>query len=245
MNPNNQPPTTPSVELNNGSRLSRFWGWLTAFRRWGWGRRLLTFIPLIAIIGGVIWAVFFNRNPYSPVASLSISAPSTVASPLTGIQVTPALAKRPVTDVMIENSIDARPQSGLESAGVVFEAVAEGGITRFSALFQEAEPQLIGPVRSVRPYYMDWVAPFQASVAHVGGSPDGLKKVRGGMRDLDEFFNPGSYWRSTSRAAPHNVYTSFAKLDALNKSKGYKTSTFTSWPRKQDAPLATPQGPHY
>ena len=59
-----------------------------------------------------------------------------------------AAAKLPVTGVMIENSPAARPQSGLKKAGVVYEAVAEGGITRFLALYQGEKPALIGPVQA-------------------------------------------------------------------------------------------------
>ncbi len=163
-------------------------------------------------------------------------------SPLTGEQVPDdASTKMAVTGIMIENSPDARPQSGIKDAGVVFEAIAEGGITRFLALYQQEKPQLIGPVRSVRLYYVDWVAPFQASIAHIGGSKFALNEVRNGSyRDIDQFFNAGSYWRATDRYAPHNVYTSFERLDALNAKKGYSTSTFTAWPRQDGTPAKTP-----
>lgn len=166
--------------------------------------------------------------------------PTTVASPLTGIQVAPEVAARPATAIMIENSMDARPQSSLHEAGVVFEAIAEGGITRFLALYQETNPQYIGPVRSLRPYYIDLAAPFDAGIAHVGGSPEALAQIRGGGKDLDQFFNAGAYWRIPSRRAPHNMYTSFERLDALNKAKGYTNSKYTSWPRKEDKPLPAP-----
>lgn len=163
-------------------------------------------------------------------------------SPLTGTQVPDqASTQQAVTGIMIENSPDARPQSGLKQAGIVYEAIAEGGITRFLALYQEAKPQLIGPVRSVRLYYVDWLAPFQASVAHVGGSKFALDEVRNGKyRDIDQFFNGAYYWRATDRYAPHNVYTSFEKLDALNLKKGYTASTFTAWPRTDGKAAATP-----
>ena len=171
--------------------------------------------------------------------------PATVVkyySPLTGKEVTnEAATKQAVTAIMIENSPDARPQSGLKSAGVVFEAIAEGGITRFLALYQEDKPQLIGPVRSLRMYYVDWLAPFNASVAHVGGSAAALAEVRNGSyRDIDQFFNAGSYWRATDRYAPHNVYTSFERLDALNQAKGYTTSSFTGFARNEGKPIKTP-----
>lgn len=166
-------------------------------------------------------------------------------SPLTGVEVKDeAATKQTVTAIMIENSPDARPQSGLKQAGIVFEAIAEGGITRFLTLHQEDKPQMIGPVRSLRMYYVDWLAPFDASVAHVGGSAAALAEIRNGhYRDIDQFFNGSYYWRATDRYAPHNVYTSFDKLDALNTSKGYTSSSFTGFPRTDgkvsDAPNAT------
>lgn len=158
-------------------------------------------------------------------------------SPLTGEKVPDeAATKQAVTAIMIENSPDARPQSGVKQAGVIYEAVAEGGITRFLTLHQQNKPQMIGPVRSLRMYYVDWLAPYNASVAHIGGSAAALQEVRNGKyRDIDQFFNAGSYWRAKDRYAPHNVYTSFEKLDALNKQKGYTTSSFTGFPRA-DAP---------
>lgn len=154
-------------------------------------------------------------------------------SPLTGNELPDeAATKRPVTGIMIENSPDARPQSGVKDSGVVFEAIAEGGITRFLVIYQEQQPALIGPVRSVRPYYVDWIAAFNASVAHIGGSYNALQEVRNGQyRDIDQFFNSGAYWRAKDRYAPHNVYTSFERLNALNTAKGYVESKFTGFSR--------------
>ncbi len=215
-------------------RLKTWWAGLSHRHRFG------ILIGGILVVGVLIWCFvyFVYGQPQTAVVSYVPHVkpkPKTVASPLTGLQVSPELAARPVTAVMIENSDDARPQSGLQDAGVVFEAIAEGGVTRFMALYQEATPQYIGPVRSLRPYYLDFAAPFQASIAHVGGSPDALARVRNGhYRDIDEFFNAGAYWRTPNRFAPHNVYTSFARLDALNKSKRYTKSTFTPWPRNPD-----------
>lgn len=211
--------------------------------------RIISVVSTVLIFG-LILSVFFVFFPHKePVKTnapaLQVQAeppkPTTVASPLSGLQTAPELAKRPVTAIMIENSLDARPQSGLHEAGVVFEAIAEGGITRFMALFQETQPQYIGPVRSLRPYYLDFSTPFQASVAHVGGSPEALAQVRSaGQRDIDQFFNAGAYWRSSARAAPHNMYTSFQRLDQLNSSKGYVSSEFSPWLRKEDSKSATP-----
>jgi hypothetical protein len=141
---------------------------------------------------------------------------------------------------MIENSTNARPQSGLQEAGVVYEAIAEYGITRFMALYQEAKPGNIGPVRSVRPYYVDWSKAYDAPIAHVGGSPDALAKIKAeNVKDLDQFFNSQAYRRSSDRFAPHNVYTTMAGLNGIAASKGWTTSTFAGFPRKAEAPAPT------
>jgi hypothetical protein len=167
--------------------------------------------------------------------------PTVLPSPLTGVPVAPDLAALPVTGVMIENSPDARPQSGLKQAGVVYEAIAEGGITRFMALFQESQPDYVGPVRSVRPYYLEWVQGYDAAIAHVGGSPEALNMIKsGGIKDLDQFYNSGIYQRVSSRYAPHNVYTALPKLTDTGKAKGFTKSNFTGFSRKEDKPSAAP-----
>lgn len=90
-------------------------------------------------------------------------------------------------------------------------------------------------------YFVDWLAPYNASVVHVGGSLNALNEVRNGSyRDLDQFFNAGAYWRAADRYAPHNVYTNFANLDELNNAKGYTESNFTSFRRVDGAPAETP-----
>ena len=176
--------------------------------------------------------------PPAPVAPAVVKKPPVVYySPLNGVKVADqAATTKPVTAIMIENGPNARPQSGIKQAEVVYEAIAEAGITRFLALYQQNKPALIGPVRSLRMYYIDWLAPYQPSVAHVGGSLAAVNEIRNGnYRDIDQFFNSASYWRATDRRAPHNVYTNFEKLDALNASKQYTSSTFTSFTRADGA----------
>ncbi len=223
----------------------RFWKFWKSLGR---NERFAIISALLLVFGAGAIGWFYFIQPKSDPGLVIVKhakpkpkPPETVASPLTGVQVTPDMAKRAVTGVMIENSIFARPQSGLQEAGVVYEAIAEGGITRFLALFQEGQPLYVGPVRSLRPYYIDFAAPFQASIAHVGGSPEALARVRNGTyRDIDQFFNSKFYYRVPYRPAPHNMYTGFDKLNSLNQSKGYTTSLFTGWPRKPDSKLATP-----
>lgn len=208
---------------------------------------ILIIISSLLVIGGAVSAYFLFNQPPKQVVNVTPQPepepePPKYYSPLTGNLVkNEAVTQQAVTGIMIENSPDARPQSGLKNSGVVFEAIAEGGITRFLVLYQEQKPQLIGPVRSVRMYYVDWVAAFNASIAHIGGSSRALAEVRNGnYRDIDQFFNAAYYWRATDRWAPHNVYTSFAKLDALNKAKGYTKSNFKGFTRKDSKAVEKP-----
>lgn len=201
-------------------------------------------VVLLCVGGGVSYALTRPNKPAPQAATVKKTAakpkavaPAPITSPLTGLVVSADDAKRPTTGVMIENTTFARPQSGLKEAGVVYEAIAEAGITRFLALYQEAKPANIGPVRSARPYYVDWAHSFDAAYGHVGGSPDALAKIKtDGIKDLDQFFNSSYYHRISSREAPHNMYTNMAELDAAKTAKGWTSSGFTSWPRKADAP---------
>jgi hypothetical protein len=200
---------------------------------------ILIFVLLTA--AAIFYFLHLHKKTQVPISkpkAVNLLVPST----LSGLPVTPSINLRPVTAVMVENSTDARPQSGLDQASVVFEAVAEGGITRFMAVYQDSLPAYIGPVRSARPYYVSWALGFDASYAHVGGSAEGLHDIQAwGVKDLDQFYNDSAYQRITSRYAPHNVYTGFPQLTTLEQAKGYTSSKFTGFPRKADATTPTPK----
>lgn len=102
--------------------------------------------------------------------------------------------------VMIENTVDARPQSGLSAADVIYEAIAEGGITRFLVVYYCRDAGQIGPVRSARTYFLDFISEYGENplYAHVGGAntdgpADAIAQIEGyGWRaynDLDQFGN--------------------------------------------------------
>lgn len=243
--------STPELRLRQSfwSRLiHRLKDWISHHKKLS----VVLGLTMLALIGASITiAVFLILQPASPSPKATApvakktapTPPPKFYSALTGKEMpNEAITKQAVTAVMIENSPDARPQSGLKDAGVVFEAIAEGGITRFVALYQEAKPGLIGPVRSVRPYYVEWAASFDNSMAHIGGSARALQMIRSGNYgvDIDQFFNAQYYWRARDRYAPHNVYTNFEKLDALNAAKGHRASNFETWLREDGKKVATP-----
>jgi len=119
--------------------------------------------------------------------------------------------------VMIDNHLDAWPPSGLDQAMLVVEAPVEAGIPRMLAFFsEEQEIETIGPVRSARPYYLDWNNELDALYVHVGGSNASLDQIAsGGTFDLNQYWYSEYFWRSSYRAAPHNVYTSTEDLRAF------------------------------
>lgn len=158
---------------------------------------------------------------------------------LDGVYVAPAEANFYPVAVMIDNDPNARPQAGLAHAQVVYEALAEGAITRFMAIFSAATstPAAIGPVRSARPYFVDWAQGYHALYAHVGGSPEALAELAGvSMFDINEFYQGKYFWRADDRTAPHNVLGSvenfYTYLDNLNA----RFSAYRSWQYKDDAP---------
>lgn len=148
--------------------------------------------------------------------------------------------------VIVENYPDARPQSGLSSAQVVYEALAEGGVTRFLAVFQgTTTAQQIGPVRSARSYFAEIANSWGAVFAHVGGAPDVLADIKNGhvyskMVDMNEYWNDKYFTRVKNKPAPHNVFTSTERIaDWLGSQKYQLDGEFRPFEFKDDEPAAT------
>ena len=136
--------------------------------------------------------------------------------------------------VMIENHYEARPQAGLASASIVYEAPVEANYTRFMVIYPVGEEvNRIGPVRSARPYYLDWLAEYGTPLyMHVGGSPDALNIIKSrNIFDLNEFYRGWFYWRADGRSAPHNVYTSSKLWEKalLDYTEDYEDNKYEGW----------------
>lgn len=166
--------------------------------------------------------------------------------------------------VMIENHTDARPQSGISYADVVYEAIAEGGITRFLNIFYCQDADVVGPVRSARTYFVDFLSEYGSFplYAHVGGAnsdgqADALGQIESygwdGVNDLNQFsIGFPVFLRDYDRlgrtvATEHTMYSSTTKLWDYAKSnrkitnensKGISwTEGFTPYTFKDDAAL--------
>ena len=193
-------------------------------------------------------------------SKIDLSAPKTEACPLNGGMFTKAErqiweARRPLT-VMIENHQEARPQSGLSKADIVYEAVAEGGITRLLAVFYcgaSAEDITIGPVRSARTYFMDFASEYgdYPLYAHVGGANiPGPANALGQIgqygwltkgNDLNQFaIGFPTFWRDYERighpvATEHTMYSTVDKLWEVAHKRGLDADEgFVPWKFKNE-----------
>lgn len=142
--------------------------------------------------------------------------------PLTGISTKEENARRAVA-VMINNHPQARPQSGLSEADIVYELLAEGDITRLLAVFQSETPEQIGPVRSARDYYIELAKGLDCLYVCHGNSPEAKTMLdKGYIDNLNGLYYDGSLFQRTSdRKAPHNSYTSFDNIEKGAEEKDY------------------------
>jgi len=218
-------------------------------------------LPLFYIIAGVVLAgtlslvlvYFFGKGNFSGFLSplskdsshSSAGADQKVQNPLTGVLYSPKAApwvdKRPLA-VMVNNHIDARPQSGLIYADVVYEIVAEGGITRFIPFFLTNTPEKIGPVRSARDYYLMLVKELgDAMIMHIGWSPQALTAIETWpVRSLGR--GNAQFWRENPRnvASEHTAYVNAVDLRELGDELGWEgTKDFIVWKFKNDSPVIT------
>lgn len=156
-----------------------------------------------------------------------------IYSNLTGLPLASAEQQTaPAYCIQTPNGMDgARPQAGINQAGVVFEAIAEAGITRFAAIYQDPTSAIIGPIRSLRLYYLKWDTPFDCTIVHAGGAPDALQAVsRGGYKDLTE--NYKYMYRGTSGTRRwNNLFTTSALLATMRADRGYAGSNINGFNR--------------
>ena len=196
-------------------------------------------ILIAGVVAGGLWLFSPNtiQNVLGQKENKGTAADEIYYSPLTGLESSNKdAASAAVTCVMIENSTDARPQSGLRAAGVVYEAIAEGGISRFMAVYQDSKPEYLGPIRSARYTFVQFAKPYQCTYIHMGGATNAINELKNGYRDFNAGFYEEKYVSrkiSRGRYAPHNVYSRFSWIDQFNYSKGWTTSSFTPFARIQ------------
>lgn len=129
--------------------------------------------------------------------------------------------------IMIDNVGDARPQTSLNQAMLVYEAYVEGGLTRYLAIYKNVEIDTIGPTRSARPVFIDYALENDSIFVHYGGSPKALTEVtQYQMDNVNGIESPGNvFWRTNEKAAPHNALTGTDRIWEYVETKGYRKTT--------------------
>ena len=184
---------------------------VTAPRR---GRRRLRAVVLTGLVLGATVACGpdSTTGPAAAPETTTAPPPPPVVWPLTGVDAAGADVDRPVLAVKVENSMDARPQTGLNAADVVWEQVVEGGISRYVAVYHSTLPATVGPVRSVRPMDPSIAAPLHGLLAFSGGQEPFVEATRAaGLQVVDPGTGTG-FSRVSGRVAPHNTYADPAAL---------------------------------
>ena len=194
-------------------------------------KKLIIICILVAILvaGGVAGLlILLNQKP--PEEKSEDTGSQTVETPkyyshLSGLEIAnDDLNNSPIFCIQVPNGTDgARPHAGLQEASIVYEAIAEAGITRFAAVFQNTKNTVIGPIRSLRLYYLEWDTPLGCTVVHAGGAYNAIAALRaGGYNEIDE----GAYnWRDHSDyIAPNNLFTDTKNLSDFAKTNSLESS---------------------
>lgn len=231
---------------------------------------LALFIIAISLLAGIVAFFYFGIYKSSPykeptelinlnseyLVSLSIpqpltqlpipipTEPKTEPSPINGklftkTEITQLSKQRPVA-VMINNHVVARPQSGLNSADVVYETLVESGITRYLAIFWSETPKKVGPIRSARQYYLEWLSPYDPLFIYDGcaSTPDPRTNACGNIYtyNIKNLATIGAWrWNDGKRYAPHNEYSSILNAWEYAKKVNWDSMPkIESWDFKRD-----------
>ncbi|MCA9397902.1 DUF3048 domain-containing protein, partial [candidate division WWE3 bacterium] len=231
------------------SKVQAKWNSLGAIR---WFILAVSLLILVGIVVAIVWtlhqnsegSITINSGDTNTVAVTSPEPPVTSQLPLDGALVTEEeynrIMKYLPMAVMIENLQTIRPVSGLSRADLVFEALVEGGITRYMAVFLHYDVDEIMPVRSSRSYYLDWLEPLDATYMHIGGAisdnPRAVALPRIFAEGIKTYMNAsGAWWRKSGIAAPHNAFTSTQRMKDVQDTLGWgRATTLSPWKFKDD-----------
>lgn len=176
--------------------------------------------------------------PGTNIAALPEPAAAEPSPTTEGAFVLPQEGLRPIA-VMIDNEgTKSLPQGGLDKAQIVYEVIVEGGLTRLMPVFWGTNPEMIGPVRSARDYFLDYTMEYDAIYVHVGGSPQAGKDIKKlGINDIDGM-HVGSevIWDLTKEKGNwQDSYTSMKALtEYIGKTK-YRAVTEVKFPFEYNA----------
>ena len=214
-------------------------------------------IGLIVLLAGSVafvgWAIYDSRQSAeaAPVATVVEEEPApreppppppppTYFCPLDGTEYADrdVTLKRAVV-VQVDNAPAARPQTGLSLADIVYEGMAEGQITRFSAVYLCRNAAVVGPVRSARLINLELVPEYQALLANSGASIGVNNAIAAdpNVPNISQGAYPSAFWRVADRYAPHDMMTSTSLVRQVAADVGIPVQVELSGPPfKADSP---------
>lgn len=198
-------------------------------------RRLIAAVSAAASITLAVVLIVTLSGSATPVKPTSGSFPHVVPPRLPHVKVPPKGPLRspftgerikklgPELVVKIDNIVFSRPQTGMQSADIVYVLPVEGGLSRFEVVFSSRFPSVIGPVRSSREDDLELLRQFgRPAFAFSGAAPHLLPFIeRARIVDLYAGFAPG-YFRSSARIAPYNEYANVKVLMSRAKNRASK-----------------------
>lgn len=177
---------------------------------------------VLLVTGFVVFRVL-TRAEGEPLIDVPLVGDDPPACPLTGLEAEDqGNLDRRVLAVKIENSSEARPQAGLAEADVVYEQEAEGGITRFIALYHCQDSDRVGPIRSARPVDPVVLRQYGEPLFVHSGSVDAVIRAveEAGIEVINCNFQEETCPRDDSRAMPHDIFTSTDALRDFSDTQG-------------------------
>ena len=144
-----------------------------------------------------------------------------VNSPVNGLPMPSNANNSIVIGIKNDNNVNARPQSGPESADAVFEVLVEGGMTRFINIFYQSDTNYHGPIRSARPTDPTVLRPLGGVLVASGATGGLIPEIQDMGVPVITDRRP-DYFRISSRKAPHNLYADTSLLKSTAISRGFK-----------------------
>lgn len=199
----------------------------TTTKKKGGTKLLVIILVLLIIVAGVLLALKVLNKGQEDVTTGQMTE-AKKDEPQAQVQIVDVNSKTRPYAVMINNNHAAWPQCGLKDAYLVYEIVAEGGITRMMALYKDKLPEKIGSVRSARHYFIDYAEENDAIYIHWGGSPQAYSRINTGIDDLDGIALEGSVFfrdKSLKRDYEHTGFVNLKKVEEYADDKGYTRDT--------------------
>ncbi|MDP2789512.1 MAG: DUF3048 domain-containing protein [bacterium] len=210
--------------------------------RWPWLIAAGTGALVLIGIGGYLTFRGSAAQDDSANTNSELDTPTLVSRQLDGVLVESEKSNHLPLMMVVENHTSVRPQSGLSKAGVVYEALAEGGITRFLAIFAVNGTLNIGPIRSARPYFVQIARAYNGVFVHAGQSTQAAEQItKTKIIDFNQFYKKYNFYNISGRAQEHSLFTNLHLMELGWRAMKLKDrGDYESWSFKDEAPVATP-----